>query len=132
LREKVYALTDKHGADVVIDPVGGDANAAALRALAWCGRLIIVGFASNQIPSFKANYLLLKNIAVIGIQWSDYRERTPERVSEAQRGIFELYQQGRLDPHIDATLPLEQFADALRALRDGKAHGKFILQVRPE
>jgi NADPH2:quinone reductase len=132
LREKVYAMTDKHGADVVIDPVGGDANAAALRALAWCGRLIIVGFASNQVPAIKTNYLLLKNIAVIGIQWSDYRERTPERVSEAQRGIFELYAQGRLEPHISGRLPLDQFADGLRALRDGKAHGKFILQVRPE
>jgi NADPH:quinone reductase len=132
LREKVSALTDKHGADVVIDPVGGDANAAALRALAWCGRLIIVGFASGQIPSFKANYLLLKNIAVIGIQWSDYRERTPERACEAQREIFEFYQQGRLVPHIDERLPLELFADALRALRDGKALGKFVLQVGPE
>jgi NADPH2:quinone reductase len=132
LREKVYALTGKHGADVVIDPVGGDANAAALRALAWCGRLVIVGFASGQIPAIKANYLLVKNIAVIGIQWSDYRERTPERVSEAQREIFELYEQGLLDPHIDGRLPLEKFADGLRALRDGKVQGKIILQVRPE
>ena len=132
LREEVYALTGKHGADVVIDPVGGDANAAALRALAWCGRLVIVGFASGQIPAIKANYLLLKNITVTGIQWSDYRERTPERVSEAQREIFELYEQGLLDPHIDGRLPLEKFADGLRALRDGKVQGKIILQVRPE
>jgi NADPH2:quinone reductase len=132
LREKVHALTGKHGADVVIDPVGGDANAAALRALAWCGRMVIVGFASNQIPAIKANYLLLKNIAVIGLQWSDYRERTPERVCEAQREIFTLYEQGRLDPPIRGRLPLEKFADGLRALRDGKAQGKIILQVRPE
>jgi len=132
LREEVYALTDKHGADVVIDPVGGDANAAALRTLAWCGRLVIVGFASSQVPTIKTNYLLLKNIAVIGIQWSDYRERMPERACEAQREIFALYERGRLDPHIDARLPLEKFADGLRALRDGKAHGKIVLQVRPE
>lgn len=132
LREKVDALTGKHGADVVIDPVGGDANAAALRALAWCGRLVIVGFVRGQIPAIKANYLLVKNIAVIGIQWSDYRERTPARVSEAQRELFDLYQQGRIDPHIGGRLPLEQFADGLRALRDGKAQGKIILQVQPE
>jgi NADPH2:quinone reductase len=132
LREKVNALTGNHGADVVIDPVGGDVNAAALRAMAWCGRLVIVGFASGEIPTFKANYLLVKNIAVIGIQWSDYRERTPERISEAQQEIFELYQQGTIDPYIGARLPLEQFADGLRALRDGKVQGKIILQVRAE
>ena len=132
LREKVYALTGEHGADIVIDPVGGEANAAALRALAWCGRMIIVGFAAGQIPTIKANYLLVKNIAVIGLQWSDYRERTPERVREAQCEIFELYQQGRLNPHIGGRVPLDRFADGLCALRDGKGEGKIILQVRPE
>lgn len=132
LRAKVYALTGNHGVDVVIDPVGGDAHAAALRALAWCGRLVIVGFAGGQIPTIKANYLLVKNITVTGIQWSDYRERAPERVREVQRELFELYQQGRIDPHIGGLLPLEQFADGLRALRDGDVQGKIILQVRPE
>jgi len=132
LRDEVHALTEGHGADVVIDPVGGEAHAAALRALAWCGRMVIVGFASGEIPAIKANYLLVKNIAVSGIQWSDYRDRTPERVRDAQRDIFALYEQGRLDPSISARLPLEQFADGLQALRDGKAQGKIVLQVRPE
>ena len=132
LRDEVHALTGGHGADVVIDPVGGEAHAAALRALAWCGRMVIVGFASGEIPAIKANYLLVKNIAVSGIQWSDYRDRTPERVRDAQRDIFALYEQGRLDPSISARLPLEQFADGLQALRDGKAQGKIVLQVRPE
>jgi NADPH2:quinone reductase len=132
LRAKVYALTGDHGADVVIDPVGGEAHAAALRALAWCGRLVIVGFASGEIPTIKANYVLVKNITVTGIHWSDYRERAPERVSAAQRELFALYRQGRIDPHIGGRLPLEQFADGLRALRDGKAQGKIILQLRPE
>jgi NADPH2:quinone reductase len=93
---------------------------------------VIVGFASGKIPTIKANYLLVKNITVTGIQWSDYRERTPERVSEAQREIFELHEQGRINPHIDRRLPLEKFTDGLRALRDGKVQGKIILQVRPE
>ena len=131
LRAKVLALTGNHGADVVIDPVGGDAHAAALRALAWCGRLVIVGFASGQIPAIKANYLLVKNISVVGIHWSDYRERTPERVTAAQAELFDLYRQGRLDPHIGLKLPLEKFADGLRALRDGTVQGKIILDVTP-
>lgn len=131
LRTQVFALTGKHGADIVIDPVGGDAHAAAIRALAWCGRMVIVGFASGQIPTIMANYLLVKNIAITGIQWSDYRDRTPERMAEAQREIFALYQKGLIDPIIGARLPLAQFADALRALRDGTAQGKVILDVRP-
>ncbi len=132
LRRKVSEVTGGHGADVVIDPVGGDANAAALRALAWCGRLVIVGFASGTIPTIKANYLLVKNIAVSGVQWSDYRERTPERVEAAQRELFDLYQAGRIDPRISRKLPLDGFRDALEALRRGQVQGKIILQVKPE
>jgi NADPH2:quinone reductase len=132
LRDQVNALTGGHGADVVIDPVGGEANAAALRALAWRGRLVIVGFASGQIPSIKANYLLVKNISVSGVQWSDYRERRPEQVAEAQSHIFALYHEGKLNPPISRRLPLGEFKDALGALREGKAQGKIILQVRDE
>jgi NADPH2:quinone reductase len=131
LRARVQELTRKHGADIVIDPVGGDAHAAALRALAWCGRMVIVGFASGQIPAIRANYLLVKNIAVTGLQWSDYRDRTPERVADAQRELFTLYKQGRIDPHIGRRLPLDQFAEGLRTLRDGGVQGKIILEVQP-
>lgn len=131
LRAQVQELTGKHGADIVIDPVGGDAHAAALRALAWCGRMVVVGFAGGQIPIIKANYLLVRNISVIGLQWSDYRDRTPERIAEAQRELFALYQQGRIDPYIGRRLPLDQFAEGLRTLRDGKVQGKVILEVQP-
>ena len=131
LREQVNAHTEGRGVDIVIDPVGGDANGAALRALAWCGRLVVIGFASGQIPTIRANYLLVKNIAVSGLQWSDYRDRAPERVIDAQREIFNLYSQGRIDPHISRRVPLDRFSEALRALRDGQAQGKIILDVRP-
>jgi NADPH2:quinone reductase len=131
LRRQVAEFTGGHGVDVVIDPVGGDANAAALRAMAWCGRLVVIGFASGTIPAIKANYLLVKNIAVSGLQWSDYRDRTPERMQEAQREIFEFYVNGKIDPMISRVLPLAEFKEALRSLRDGKAQGKIILSVRP-
>jgi NADPH2:quinone reductase len=131
LRAQVQSMTGGHGADIVIDPVGGDAHAAALRALAWCGRMVIIGFASGQIPAIKANYLLVKNIAVIGLQWSDYRDRAPGRVADAQRELFALHQQGLIDPHISRRLPLERFAEGLRTLRDGGVQGKIILDVRP-
>lgn len=131
LRREVASVTGGHGADIVIDPVGGDANAAALRAMAWCGRMVIIGFASGNIPTIKANYLLVKNIEVSGLQWSDYRDRTPDKVIEAQTEIFDFYRKGRLTPHISRTFPLTEFASALKLLRDGQAQGKIILEVGP-
>ncbi|WP_192179084.1 NADPH:quinone oxidoreductase family protein [Mesorhizobium amorphae] len=129
LREQVGDITGGQGVDIVIDPVGGEANAASLRALAWCGRMVIIGFASGTIPTIKANYLLVKNIAVCGLQWSDYRDRRPSRVVEAQREIFSLFMAGKIDPIISRLLPLEAFADGLALLRDGRAQGKIILKI---
>ena len=70
----------------------------ALRALAWCGRVVVIGFAGGDIPSVKANYLLVKNISVAGLQWSDYRERQPGRMMEAQAEIFRLWRAGEVRP----------------------------------
>lgn len=127
LRDRIRPLTGGSGVDVVIDPVGGEANAAALRAMAWRGRLVVVGFASGQIPAIKANYLLVKNIAVSGIQWSDYRERDPAWVADVQRQIFDLAVAGRIDPLISRVLPLADYAEALRLLKAGEARGKIVL-----
>jgi NADPH2:quinone reductase len=129
LRERVHQLTDGHGADIVIDPVGGAANAAALRAMAWCGRMVIIGFAAGEIPTIKANYLLVKNIEVSGLQWSDYRDRTPEWVARVQQEIFALYVAGKIDPYISRTFPLAGVKDALTLLQQGKAQGKLILEI---
>ena len=122
-------LTDGHGADIVIDPVGGAANEAALRAMAWRGRMVIIGFAAGEIPTIKANYLLVKNIEVSGLQWSDYRDRWPQKVAHAQAEIFRLCAEGRLTPVVSEVLPLASFAEALAALREGRAEGKIILEV---
>jgi NADPH:quinone reductase len=129
LRDAVRAATGGHGADIVIDPVGGAANAAALRAMAWRGRMVIIGFAAGEIPTIKANYLLVKNIEVSGLQWSDYRDRTPDWVRRVQMEIFDLHVAGKLNPVISRIFPLEGFKDALSLLRDGKAQGKLILEV---
>lgn len=129
LRAAVQEATDGHGADIVIDPVGGELSTAALRAMAWQGRLVVVGFASGQIPTFKGNYLLVKNIHVSGIQWTDYRARQLDRVAEAQAQMFGLWSQGRLSPKITARYPLTDYAEALTALNEGKAKGKIILTI---
>jgi NADPH2:quinone reductase len=129
LRAEVARMTDGHGADVVIDSVGGETHQAAMRALAWCGRLVIVGFAAGDIPVIKSNYLLVKNIAVTGLQWSDYRERQPERVAAAQREIFDFFRAGKIKPRIGLRLPLADFGRALKALQDGAVSGRILLDV---
>ena len=129
LRAEVRSATNGDGVDVVIDPVGGDATGAALRALAWRGRLVVIGFASGDIPAIRANYLLVKNISVSGLQWSDYREHDPAWVRRVQDQIFALWQEGKLTPLISDRLPLEAFADALGRLRRGEVRGKIVLET---
>lgn len=128
LREEVFAATGGAGVDIVVDPVGGDATGAALRALAWRGRLVVIGFASGDIPTIRTNYLLVKNISVSGLQWSDYRERTPAWVARVQAELFALWREGKLAPHISDRLPLSDFATALERLRHGGVRGKIVLE----
>ncbi len=129
LRAQVANALGGGGVDIVVDTVGGEVFSAALRALAWRGRLVVVGFASDRIPEVRANYLLVKNIAVTGLQWSDYRERRPEWVARVQQELFALYEEGRLRPHICARYPLEQFAQALARFRRRDVQGKMVLLV---
>jgi len=129
LRDQVYAATDGKGVGVCIDPLGGDPFDAAMRALAWCGRMVVVGFAAGRIPEIKANYLLVKNIAVSGLQWSDYRDRTPARMAEAQAEIFRLHGAGKLAANVMASFPLDRMAEALAVIRDRKVVGKVVLTV---
>ena len=129
LRNDIRRATGGKGVDVVIDAVGGAATDAALRAMAWRGRLVVVGFAGGDIPTIRANYLLVKNIAVSGLQVSDYRDRWPQKVAHAQAEIFRLCAEGRLTPVVSEVLPLASFAEALTALREGRAEGKIILEV---
>ena len=127
VRTQVFSAIGKGGVDIVVDNVGGDTFDGALRALAWRGRLVVVGFTAGRIPDVKAGYLLVKNIAVIGLQWSDYRDRDPQSVAAAQRRIFDLYLDNKLRPEISASYPLARFADALARFRDRTVQGKLTL-----
>jgi NADPH2:quinone reductase len=127
LRAQVHAQTDGKGVDIVLDPLGGDIFDAAIRALAWGGRLVVIGFAAGRIPTLKANYLLLKNIEVSGLQISDYRRRMPDRMAECFRDIFALYDTGALRPLPATTFALANFADALALIRTRKAAGRIVL-----
>ena len=130
LRHQVFAATDNKGADIIVDMLGGDIFDAAVRALAWCGRLIVIGFASGRIPSLKMNYVLVKNIEVSGMQISDYRKRRPADMQACFAEIYALHAAGKLKPLPIKTYPVEQFADALRDIRDRKVRGRIVLTMK--
>ena len=129
VRKQVYSANTGQGVDVVLDTLGGDVFDGALRALAWCGRMVVIGFAAGRIPEIKANYLLVKNITASGLQWSDYRERTPDRVAEVQQELTQLYARGVIRPHVMQVFPLEQFEQALGLVATGRAVGKVVLTM---
>lgn len=130
LREQVFKAVGKRGVDVIIESVGGEVFEASMRAIAWGGRAVVVGFAGGGIPQVKTGVLLVKNISVIGLQWSDYRDREPEKVQSVQRELFRLYEEGKLKPHVMAKYPLHAFKDALLAVRDRKVQGKVVIEMR--
>jgi NADPH2:quinone reductase len=131
LRDEVMALTDRRGADVVLESVGGDVFAQALRCTAWEGRLVVIGFASGDLPTVKAGHLLVKNLAVMGIQVSDYRDREPDTVRQVIEELLDLHVQGRLTVPIDRTYPLEDAATALAAVEAGGLRGRVVITCRP-
>lgn len=128
LREHIFAATEGNGVNVAIDMLGGDAFDAAIRTIAWDGRIVIVGFASGRIPSIKANYLLLKNIAVSGMQISDYHRRRPEITAQCWQDIFSLYTANRIRPLNTVVWPLSRCVDALVSLQTRSAPGRIVLQ----
>jgi NADPH:quinone reductase len=132
LRAQVHALTQGRGADIVLDPLGGKIFEAAVRALAWRGRLVVIGFAAGAIPTIKTNYLLLKNIELSGLQVTDYRKRRPAQVAAAFAEIFSLYEEGKIRPAPAILFPLDRAGEALAALRDRHIEGRAVLRLRED
>jgi len=130
IRERVKAITGGRGADVVYDPVGGDAFDASLRSIAWGGRIIIIGFASGRIPQAPANILLVKNIDVIGFYWGSYQARQPELLRDSYAKLLRWFEEGKLKPHISAQMDLKDVAQAMDLLRQRKSTGKVVLTTR--
>ncbi len=129
LRRQVFEANRGRGADVILDPLGDDIFDAAIRALAWCGRMVVIGFAAGRIPVIKANYLLLKNIEVSGLQVSDYRKRKPGLMKECFAEIFALYEAGKIKPAPITRFPLEDYRSALIQVRDRRARGRIVLTM---
>jgi NADPH:quinone reductase len=129
LRERIRALTEGRGVDVVYDPVGGPYTEPAFRSLAWRGRLLVVGFAAGEIPKLPLNLPLLKGASVVGVFWGDFAKREPKAFADSVRQLARWYGEGKLRPHVSQTFPLEKAADALKLLASRQAKGKIVLTV---
>jgi NADPH2:quinone reductase len=127
IRDRVRELTDGRGADVVYDPVGGDAFDQALRAVNWQARMLVIGFASGRIQAVPANLILVKNISVIGVVWGAQAARDPQLASRWLAELLGWWQDGKLKPVVGATFPLAKVGDAMNALLSRKYPGKIVL-----
>jgi NADPH2:quinone reductase len=125
--EAVKQVTSGRGADVIYDPVGGDIFEGSLKCIAWNGRLLVIGFAGGVIPEVKANRILLKNIAVVGLHWGAYAQHQPERVPQVFDELAKLYETGHIRPLIFGTYGLDEVPKALEALASRGTYGKVII-----
>ncbi|SEC66110.1 NADPH:quinone oxidoreductase family protein [Pseudomonas anguilliseptica] len=130
LKDEVKRLTGGQGADVIYDPVGGDLFDAAIRSIAWNGRLLVVGFASGRIPELPVNLTLLKGAAVVGVFWGSFAQRQPQDNAANFQQLFAWHAEGKLKPLVSHTFPLEQAAEAINTLGQRKAVGKVVVLMR--
>ena len=127
LRDKIKALTEGRGVDVVFDPVGGDLFDASLRASAWSGRLVVVGFAAGKVSQIPANYLLVKNLAALGFYWGSYRKQAPQHLLPQFEELFAWFSAGKLKPLVSERFDLAEAGSALRSLLERRSTGKLVL-----
>jgi len=127
LRERIKTITGGRGVDVVYDAVGGAYTEPVLRSTAWRGRLLVVGFAAGDIPKIPLNLTLLKGCSIVGVFWGDFTRREPDRFAASVKQLGEWFCQGKLKPHVSATLPLDRAVEALQMMASRKVIGKVVL-----
>jgi NADPH:quinone reductase len=129
IRDRVRELTGGLGADVVYDPVGGDAFDQALRAVNWAARMLVIGFAAGRIQSVPANLILVKNISVIGVVWGAQAARDPVLVSRNLAELLRWWEAGRLKPVVARRFPLAEVGAAMEALLSRRYAGRIVLET---
>ena len=127
LRERIKALTEGKGVDVVYDPVGGDFAEPALRSVGWRGRYLVVGFAAGEIPKIAINLLLLKGSALVGVFWGEFVRREPALNAQNMGLLFSWLHERKIHPLISKRYPLSQAPLALDALLARDAVGKLVV-----
>ncbi len=129
LKDLVGELTGGDGANVIYDPVGGELFEQSLRAVAWEGRILVIGFTSGTIPAAKANLLLLKGASAVGVFWGAFARRDPVTNAKNFEQLFAWYREGKLAPLVSHRFPLARAVEALQALERREVVGKAVLQV---
>lgn len=130
LRERVKALTDGKGVDVVFDPVGGPHSEPAFRSLAWNGRHLVVGFAAGDIPRLPLNLPLLKGASIVGVFWGAFLRRDRQAAREHMDALLDLYRSGKVRPPVTETFTMAETSQALRSVMDRRAMGKVVIDMR--
>ncbi len=129
VRDRIRELTDGQGADVVFDTVGGDVFDQSIRAIAWNGRILVVGFTSGEVPKLPLNLVLLKNCSVVGVFTGAWADRFPEDNVRISETVLEWVVQGDIKPHLFSTMPLAQAGEAMRRLANREVTGRIALKV---
>jgi NADPH:quinone reductase len=127
LKEGLKSLTDGKGVDIIFDPVGGKFAEAALRAIAWEGRFLVIGFAAGDIPKMPLNLALLKGCDIRGVFWGAWVRQNHDKYRASIEKLLKWAAEGKISAHVDRTFPLEQTAEAMKVLAGRQAMGKVIL-----
>jgi NADPH2:quinone reductase len=127
LRERIRELTGETGVDVVYDPVGGPYTETALRATAWRGRLLVVGFAAGGIPKVPVNLALLKERAIVGVYWGESVRRDPGSHLQNSRQLMEWFASGMVTSTVSETVPLRDAPAAMKRMAERKVQGKLVI-----
>ena len=128
LKQTIKDLTDGRGADVVYEAVGGDAFDACSRAMAWDGRLLIVGFASGRIPTLPVNLTLVKGYSVVGVFWGAFTQKQPKDHADNMRELFQWFEQGKVVPVIDKVFSLSDGVQAIKHVTGRGVKGKVVIR----
>lgn len=128
LKDTLKSVTDGKGVDVAFDPVGGEAFDQLARAMAWKGRLLVIGFASGTIPKFPVNLALVKGFSVVGVFWGAFTRHEADIYAANMRELIGWYLSGKVKPLIEGTYPLAEAGAVLQRVLDRGAHGKIILE----
>jgi len=127
LRERLKALTEGRGPNVIYDPVGGSYSEPAFRSIAWRGRHLVVGFAAGEIPRLPLNLALLKGASVVGVFWGDFVRREPKAFAASLAELAGWYARGLVKPVIDARLPMSALPEAYARMGSRLVRGKLLL-----
>jgi NADPH2:quinone reductase len=130
LRDRIKSLTSGQGVDICFDIIGGTIFEQMTRLMTWGGRLLPIGFTSGEIPSVPMNLPLLKNYSIVGVFAGAWTDRFPDQAASMNDTLAQLLADGKIHPHVDRILPLDQVTAAMRALADRAVHGRIVLKIK--